>query len=103
MYENAEVVLGAPVTDSAVLDLAQMTACLSLNVRAIGNGKGGDVMGHPLNALAWLAGKLAAVGTPLRRGMIVMTGSMVPIQYPIAGDRVLVDISELGTGELAVT
>ena len=103
MYENAEVVLGAPVTDSAVLDLAQMTACLSLNVRAIGNGKGGDVMGHPLNALAWLAGKLAAVGTPLRRGMIVMTGGMVPIQYPIAGDRVLVDISGLGTGELAVT
>jgi hypothetical protein len=35
--------------------------------------------------------------------MIVMTGSMVPIQYPIAGDRVLVDISGLGTGELAVT
>jgi fumarylacetoacetase-like protein len=103
MYENAEVVLGAPVTDSAVLDLAQMTACLSINVRAIGNGNGGDVMGHPLNALAWLAGKLAAVGTPLRRGMIVMTGSMVPIQYPIAGDRVLVDISGLGTGELAVT
>ena len=101
--ENAEVVLGAPVTDSAVLDLAQMTACLSINVRAIGNGKGGDVMGHPLNALAWLAGKLAAVGTPLRRGMIVMTGSIVPIQYPIAGDRVLVDISGLGTGELAVT
>jgi hypothetical protein len=39
MYENAEVVLGAPVTDSAVLDLAQMTACLSINVRAIGTAK----------------------------------------------------------------
>jgi 2-keto-4-pentenoate hydratase len=100
---NAGVVLGAPVTDWAVLDLAQMTACLSINVRAIGSGKGGDVMGHPLNALAWLAGKLAAVGTPLRRGMIVMTGSMVPIQYPVASDRVLVEISGLGTAELAVT
>ena len=100
---NAGVVLGAPVTDWAVLDLAQMTACLSINVRAIGSGKGGDVMGHPLNALAWLAGKLAAVGTPLRRGMIVMTGSMVAIQYPVAGDRVLVEISGLGTAELAVT
>jgi 2-keto-4-pentenoate hydratase len=55
-----------------------------------------------LNALAWLARKLAAVGTPLRRGMIVMTGSMVPIQYPIAGDRILVEISGLGTA-LAVT
>lgn len=55
-----------------------------------------------MNALAWLARKLAAVGTPLRRGMIVMTGSMVPIQYPIAGDRILVEISGLGTA-LAVT
>jgi 2-keto-4-pentenoate hydratase len=55
-----------------------------------------------LNALAWLARKLAAVGTPLRRGMIVMTGSMVPIQYPIAGDRISVEISGLGTA-LAVT
>ena len=55
-----------------------------------------------LNALAWLARKLAAVGTPLRRGMIVMTGSMVPIQYPIAGDRILVEIFGLGTA-LAVT
>ena len=34
--------------------------------------------------------------------MIVMTGSMVPIQYPAAGDRVLVEISELGTAELAL-
>jgi 2-keto-4-pentenoate hydratase len=64
---NAGVVLGAPVTDWAVLELAQMTACLSIKGRAIGNGKGSDVMGHPLNALAWHTGKLAAVGTPLRQ------------------------------------
>jgi 2-keto-4-pentenoate hydratase len=100
---NAGVVLGIPVTDWPRLDLAQATARLSINGREIGNGKGGDVMGSPLNALAWLAGKLAAAGTPLRRGMIVMTGSMVPIQYPIAGDRALVEISGLGTVEVAVT
>jgi 2-keto-4-pentenoate hydratase len=35
--------------------------------------------------------------------VIVMTGSMAPIQYPVAGDRVLVEISGLGTAELAVT
>jgi 2-keto-4-pentenoate hydratase len=59
-------------------------------------------MGHPLNALAWLAEKLAAAGTPLRRGMIVMTGSMVPIRYPAAGDRVLVEVSGLGAAELVL-
>jgi 2-keto-4-pentenoate hydratase len=99
---NAGVVLGRPMIDWAALDLAQLTARLSINGREIGNGKGGDVMGHPLNALVWLAGKLVAAGTPLRRGMIVMTGSMVSIQYPTAGDQLLVEISGLGTAELAI-
>ena len=53
------------------------------------------------NALARLADGLAASRTPLRRGMLVMTSSMVPIQYPVAGNRVLVEISGLGTAELA--
>jgi 2-keto-4-pentenoate hydratase len=100
---NAGVVLGTPMTDWAGRHLSEMTARLSINGREIGSGKGSDVMGDPLNALAWLAGKLAAAGTPLRRGMIIMTGSMVPIQYPDAGDQVLVEISGLGTAELAVT
>src|SRR5439155_1156122 len=82
---NAGVVLGAPVTDWRRLDLAAVTARLTINGREIGTGKGGDVMGNPLNALAWLADKLAAVGTPLKRGTIVMTGSMVPIQFPADG------------------
>jgi 2-keto-4-pentenoate hydratase len=100
---NAGVVLGAPVPDWRRLDLAGAVARLSINEREIGSGNGHDVMGHPLNALAWLADKLAASGTPLRRGMIVMTGSMVPIQYPAVGDRAMIEISGLGAAELAVT
>jgi 2-oxo-3-hexenedioate decarboxylase/2-keto-4-pentenoate hydratase len=100
---NAGVVLGTPVTGWRNQDLARATARLSINGQEIGSGNGGDVMGHPLNALAWLADKLAAAGTPLRRGMIVMTGSMVPIQYPAAGDRVMIEVSGLGTAELALS
>jgi 2-keto-4-pentenoate hydratase len=100
---NAGVVLGAPVSDWRRHDLAAATARLTINGREIGHGKGGDVMGNPLNALAWLAGKLASAGTPLRRGMIVMTGSMVPIQFPAAGDRAVVEVAGLGTAELVAT
>ena len=100
---NAGAVLGAPVWEWRGLDLGRVTARLSINGREIGRGTGGEVMGDPLNALAWLADKLAAAGTPLRRGMVVMTGSMVPIQYPAAGDRVLVEVSRLGAAELTVT
>ena len=52
---NAGVVLGAPVTDWRRLDLAAVTARLTISGREIGSGRGGDVMGNPLNALAWLA------------------------------------------------
>ena len=99
---NAGVVLGTPVTGWRSRDLARATARLSINGREIGNGRGADVLGNPLNALAWLADKLAAAGTPLRRGMIVMTGSMVPIQYPASGDQVIVEVSGLGSAELVL-
>ncbi len=100
---NAGVVLGTPVIGWRDQDLARARARLSINGQEIGSGNGGDVMGHPLNALAWLADKLGAAGTPLRRGMIVMTGSMVPIRYPAAGDRVVIEISGLGTAELVLS
>jgi 2-keto-4-pentenoate hydratase len=79
------------------------TARLSINGREVGKGRGGDVMGNPLNALTWLAETRAAAGIPLRRGMIVMTGSMVPIQFPSAGDRAIVEVEGLGRAELVVT
>jgi 2-keto-4-pentenoate hydratase len=100
---NAGAVVGLPITEWQRLDLAQLTARLSINGREVGSGQSSDVMEHPLNALAWLADKLAAAATPLKRGMIVLTGSMVPIQYPVAGDRVVVEVSGLGTAELTVT
>ena len=100
---NAGVVLGPPVTDWRRLDLASVTARLTINGNEIGRGKGGDVMGNPLNALTWLADKLASAGTPLRGGMIVMTGSIVPIQFPAAGDRALVEVEGLGRAELVAT
>ena len=100
---NAGAVIGAPVADWRKLDLAAVTARLTINGREIGHGRGADVMGNPLNALAWLADKLAAAGTPLRRGMVVLTGSMVPIQFPAAGDHAIVEVEELGTTELVAT
>jgi 2-keto-4-pentenoate hydratase len=97
---NAGIVLGQPVDDWRRLDLARLTARLLINGREIGDGRGGDVMGNPLNALAWLADKRASQGMPLRRGQVVMTGSMVPIQFPAAGDHAVVEIAGLGTAEL---
>jgi 2-oxo-3-hexenedioate decarboxylase/2-keto-4-pentenoate hydratase len=100
---NAGVVLDTPMTDWRTQHLARAAARLSINGQEIGSGNGGDVMGHPLNAHAWLAEKLAVAGTPLRRGMIVVTGSMVPIRYPAPGDGVVIEVSGLGGVELALS
>ena len=100
---NAGIVVAVPVSDWRRLDLSQLTARLSINGHEIGKGKGGDVMGNPLNALAWLAEARAAAGTPLARGAIVMTGSMVPIQFPTPGDCASVEVEGLGSVELVVT
>jgi len=100
---NAGIVLGMPVYDWHRLDLAALTGRLEINGREIGTGKGADALGHPLNALSWLANRRAAEGNPLRRGQVVMTGSLVATQYPVAGDRILVEIEHLGTAELALS
>src|SRR5437764_14239417 len=97
---NAGVVLGQPVSDWRRLDLANVVARLTINGREIGHGTGGDVMGNPLNALTWLADKLAAAGTPLKRGRSVMAGSMAPLQFPAAGDHAIGEVAERGTAEL---
>ncbi|HTZ34450.1 MAG TPA: fumarylacetoacetate hydrolase family protein [Stellaceae bacterium] len=98
---NAGCVLGPPVAAWGGLDLAALRYRLTINGIEIGTGLGRDVMDNPLNALAWLADTLAAAGTPLRAGMVVMTGSTVPIQFPRPGDRAVVEVEGLGRAELA--
>jgi 2-keto-4-pentenoate hydratase len=40
-------------------------------------GSARDILGHPLNSLAWLADHRAALGAPLRAGEVVTLGSIV--------------------------
>jgi 2-oxo-3-hexenedioate decarboxylase/2-keto-4-pentenoate hydratase len=61
-----------------------------------GRGSGTDVLGGPLNALAWLANHLAARGPGLRAGEFVSTGSVVQTQWIARGDRVEIEIEGLG-------
>jgi 2-keto-4-pentenoate hydratase len=93
---NGGLVLGPAVTDLDGLDLGALEGRMSIGGRAMGVGHGADVLGHPLNALAWLANHLVARGRPLRRGMVVSTGSIVSTKWPKAGESVVVEIEGLG-------
>jgi 2-oxo-3-hexenedioate decarboxylase/2-keto-4-pentenoate hydratase len=59
-------------------------------------------MGHPFEALAWVANNLAARGRYLRAGEFVITGSLVTSKFPKAGDLVEFELGELGRVELRV-
>lgn len=94
---NAGAVLGPAVTAWRSLDLAAITGAMAINGAEIGRGRGGDVMnGHPFHALAWVANTQAARGRPLKRGMVVLTGSVVSTQWPKPGDTVSVRFAGLG-------
>jgi 2-oxo-3-hexenedioate decarboxylase/2-keto-4-pentenoate hydratase len=93
----AGCVLGEPVAANTVGDIAAMIGTTTINGVEAGRGRGSDVMGHPLNALAWLANTLATRGTSLKAGEIVLTGSLVETKWLNRGDVVTVDVSGLGT------
>jgi 2-keto-4-pentenoate hydratase len=96
----AGCVLGAPTPRQALPDLAQLTGQTFINGVEAARGAGADVMGHPHNALAWLASNLAGRGKALRAGEIVLTGSLVQTQWPAPQAEVVVSISGLGTVSL---
>lgn len=93
----AGCVLGEPVDRDAVPDLATAVGQTTINDVEVGRGIGADVMGHPHNALAWLANNLAARGITLKEGEIVLTGSLVQTVWLSPKDRVHVNISGLGS------
>lgn len=97
---NGGVVLGAPVTEWRGFDLEGAVTRCWINDQPGGQGKTGDALGHPLEAVAWLANLLNRRGRTLHRGMIVMTGSSITTKFPAPGDRVRFAIDGLGEATL---
>jgi 2-keto-4-pentenoate hydratase len=97
----AGIVLGRPIARSAVPDLLQVEGRTWVNGRETGSGTGADVLGHPHNALAWLANHLASQGTALLAGEIVMTGSLVKTVWLQARDEATMEFSGLGNVQVA--
>ena len=96
---NAGVVLGTFVEPPSVLD--GVVGVVYQDGVEIGRGRGADALGHPFEPLAWLANHLAAQGEGVRKGDIVMTGSIVTTRFPEAAFSYRFDVSDLGTVEVS--
>jgi 2-keto-4-pentenoate hydratase len=60
------------------------------------------VLGHPVDALAWLANHLQDRGLAMKAGDLVTTGSLVKSQFPVAGNRIAFRLPGLGEVHLSV-
>jgi len=99
---NEGVVLGYPVTEWQGIELASVLGRASINGQPVGEGLGGDAMGHPFNSVAWIADHLAAHGRGLLRSDVVITGSIITSKNVRSGDLVKYSVDGLGDVELRV-
>ena len=102
-FFNAGCVLGEPIRDWRRLDLEALGGRMLINGQEVGRGAGGMILGHPFEALAWLANSRASRGLGLQKGAFVFLGSLVETKYPNPGNSVQVEIEGLGALVLEVT
>lgn len=94
---SAFFVLGDEKKPLDGLDLYTCGMAMEVNGAVASLGAGAACLGHPLNAAAWLAKTLAAVGAPLRAGDILLTGALGPMVALTPGDHVIARIGGLGS------
>lgn len=84
-------VTGAPAQRSRLIEeLRDMTVVTREADTVLSQGKGSDLLGHPLNAVIWLAGALAQEGLALQVGDLISLGSFSALLPPKAGQTVTV-------------
>jgi 2-keto-4-pentenoate hydratase len=99
---NEGAVLGEPVKQWSAIDIPAARGFAAINGKVVGEGKAGDCMGHPFDAVAWIADHLAQRGRGLLRGDFVITGSIVTTKTVKAGDWIVFAVEGLGSVELRV-
>jgi 2-keto-4-pentenoate hydratase len=76
---NIALVRGAPVPDWREVDLNGIAVAAAVDGQVVATGSASAVLGHPLEALAWLARSLAERGRRLEAGDLVSTGTCTGI------------------------
>ncbi len=93
---HAAAVIGATVHDWRNLDVAALAGRMSLDGAVREEGVAADLLGHPMNCLAWLTGsEVAAVFGGLKAGQTIMLGSVTPPVWLDAPARVTVEFPPL--------
>ena len=90
-------VLGDQLVDISKIDLALCGMVLEKNGEIVVTGAGAATMGHPVNAMVWLANTLGTLGITLNAGDIVLSGAMGAMVPVAQGDNLRVTIGGIGS------
>lgn len=90
-------VLGGTPRSLRGLDLSVAGMVVEKNGEIVSTSAGASVQGSPVNAVAWLANTLGALGIPLKAGEVILSGSQSPLMPVAAGDYFHCAVGGLGS------
>jgi 2-keto-4-pentenoate hydratase len=98
---NAGSLLGEAVRDFNALDLGALRARTLIDGREVATGLSDALLGHPMDALAWLANRRSRLGLGLEAGTFVSLGSITPVQWVEKPSSFRIEVEALGAVEVA--
>lgn len=94
---SSAFVLGNSPRKLSEFDLRLCGMVMERRGEPVSVGAGAACLGNPINAVVWLARTLVRLGTPLRRGDLVLSGALGPMVTVAAGDVFEARINGLGS------
>ncbi|MNI89847.1 2-hydroxyhexa-2,4-dienoate hydratase [compost metagenome] len=82
------------------VDLACVGMTLEKNGEVVATGAGAAALGHPANAVAWLANKLGQLGIGLNKGEVILSGSLAAMVPVKAGDQLRISLGGIGSASV---
>ncbi|MFB3163995.1 2-keto-4-pentenoate hydratase [Neobacillus sp. 179-J 1A1 HS] len=100
---SAGAIIGRTTTKIDDLDLAAVKMTVTRNGEYLDSADGSAVMGHPAQAVAWLANALGTYGISLHSGEVILSGALskaIPIED---GDTFTAEFEHIGAVTAAFT
>jgi 2-keto-4-pentenoate hydratase len=100
---NGAIALGPATTDWRELDLPAHAVTVAINGHDTAKGTGANVMGDPVNVLAWTANHYRQRGITLEAGQFISTGATTGLLFLEPDQTIRADYGSLGAVELTFT